>query len=64
MARQGTPHNILFQRLPQADHTAFLATQPLRVYGDPGSTSSFRSLSFGGGPFHPVIIFRPMMDVR
>lgn len=60
------PHNIVFQRMPTGDNTAFFGTtQPLRVYGDPGTDLCLRSQSFDGGPFTPVITFSgQLVEVR
>ena len=52
------PHNIPLQRQPTGDSTAFFSiVQPLRAYADPGTEVCFRSQSFDGGPFTPVVTF-------
>jgi hypothetical protein len=52
------PHNIVLQRQPTGEHTAFFGTtQPLRVYADPGTDVCLRAQSFDGGPFTPIVTF-------
>jgi len=63
---ESVPHNIVLQRQPTGASTAFFGTtQPLRVYGDPGTELCFRSQSFDGGPFTPIVTFSgQLIDVR